>query len=55
MRLEINKGPDFTPAQWTGAGAGFFVSAAIARFLVLEGYLTKNWAVVLVSAFAGRP
>ena len=55
MSLPINKGLDLTPLQWTAAAAGFFVSGAAARTLVLEGYLPRNWAVILVIIGFGVP
>ena len=55
MVLPVRKGPDFTPAQWTAAAAGFMVSSAIAQILVVQGSLAKNWAVALVVIGFGVP
>jgi hypothetical protein len=56
VSLPINKGLDLTPAQWTAAGAGLFVSAAVARLLVFEGDIPRNWAIILVIiGFGVRP
>jgi hypothetical protein len=46
----MNKGPDWTPAQWIAASVGFFSSAALAGILGREGYLTKGWGTVLIGA-----
>jgi hypothetical protein len=46
---------DFTPSQWIAAFAGFFVSGGLAQFLVAQGYLLKNWAVILVIIGFGGP
>jgi hypothetical protein len=53
--LEINKGPDWTPAQWIAGAAGFFASAAVAHFLAVQGYVSRNWAVAMVVAGVGVP
>lgn len=55
MNLPINKGLDFTPLQWTAAAAGFFVSGVAARILVLQDYLPRTWAVILVIMGFGVP
>jgi hypothetical protein len=55
MRLPIRKGLDFTPSQWIAAFAGFFLSAALAHILVGQGYLPRNWAVILVIIGFGAP
>ena len=41
----MNKGPDWTPAQWIAGIAGFFVCAALAYFLDLP----KGWGTVLMA------
>jgi hypothetical protein len=46
--MQINKGPDWTAAQFTAGAIGFFGSAAVAHLLVSQGYATRNWAVILV-------
>jgi hypothetical protein len=53
--LEINKGPDWTAAQWVAGATGFFVSAGIAHLLVSQGYATRNWAVILIIIGLGAP
>jgi hypothetical protein len=55
VSLPINKGLDLTPAQWTAAAAGLFVSAVVARILVVEGYIPRNWAIILVIIGFGAP
>ncbi|MBB4368647.1 hypothetical protein GGD63_001426 [Bradyrhizobium sp. cir1] len=55
MSLQINKGLDFTPAQWIAALAGFVLSAGLAQILVLQGYLTRNWAIIPVIIGFGLP
>ena len=47
--LLINKGPDWTAAQSTAGAIGFFASAGVAYLLVSQGYVTRNWAVILVA------
>jgi len=47
--MQINKGPDWTAAQWTAAATGFFASASVGHVLVAQGYATRNWAVILVA------
>ncbi|MBU6457126.1 MAG: hypothetical protein KGQ48_06250, partial [Bradyrhizobium sp.] len=46
---------DFTPSQWVAAMAGFFVSAGAAHILVAQGYLPRNWAMILVVVGFGAP
>jgi hypothetical protein len=55
MGLPINKGLDFTPAQWTAAFAGFLASGGLAHVLVVQGYLSKNWAMIPVILGFGVP
>jgi hypothetical protein len=50
MNLPINKGPDFIPSQWIAAVAGLFVSFGVTHVLTEQGYLARNWAMVLVAA-----
>jgi uncharacterized membrane protein len=47
--MEINKGPDWTAAQFTAGAIGFVASAAVAHLLVSQGYATRNWAVILIA------
>jgi hypothetical protein len=47
--MEINKGPDWTAAQLTAGAIGFFASGAVAHLLVSQGYVTRNWAVILIA------
>jgi hypothetical protein len=47
--MEINKGPDWTAAQFTAGAIGFFASAAVAHLLVSQGYATGNWPVILIA------
>jgi hypothetical protein len=47
--MQINKGPDWTAAQFTAAAIGFFASAGVGHVLVAQGYATRNWAVILVA------
>lgn len=55
MSLPINKGLDFTPAQWIAAFAGFMLSGGAAHILVLRGYLSENWSAILVIVGFGLP
>jgi hypothetical protein len=55
MCLPINKGLDFTPAQWIAAFAGFFLSGGLAHILVVQGYLPENWALIPVIIGFGAP
>jgi hypothetical protein len=39
--MEINKGPDWTAAQFTAGAIGFVASATVAHLLVSQGYATR--------------
>ena len=53
--MEINKGPDWTAAQWVAGAAGFFVSAGLAHLLVSQGYAARDWAVIVIAVGLGAP
>lgn len=55
MSLPINKGLDFTPAQWIAAWTGFFLGAGLSHILVVQGYLSRNWAIIPVIIGFGAP
>ena len=47
--MDMNKGPDWTANQWVASAVGFFGSAAVARLLGSQGYVTKNWGTILIA------
>ncbi len=53
--VEINKGPDWTAAQWVAGAAGFFASAGVSHLLVSQGYAARNWAVIVIVVGLGAP